>query len=142
MVSEADQSSHASEERKCEEGPLTEKVLGESEERLRAIATNIPGVVYRVTPFADSAAACEVFGQAPREYDLVITDLTMPKLTGVELAGKFKAIRSDIPIILCSGFVQRTVEEAANKTGISAVLRKPVKTAEIADMVRRLLDVP
>jgi two-component system cell cycle sensor histidine kinase/response regulator CckA len=95
---------------------------------------------YRVETRVSPIDAIEAFRAEPLKYDLIITDLTMPKMTGDELARKIKAIRSDIPIILCSGFSDRLHTQAIKNIGISAVLMKPVIYADLARTVRQVLD--
>jgi CheY-like chemotaxis protein len=95
---------------------------------------------YEVTTRTGSIDALEAFSAQPGEFDLVVTDLTMPKMTGVELAEKLMAIRQDIPIILCSGFSERVTKEKAKATGIREVVMKPIVSSEIAEVIRKLLD--
>ena len=95
---------------------------------------------YRVETRVSSIDAIEAFRAAPLKYDLVISDMTMPKMTGDELARQIKAIRSDIPIILCSGFSERIHPHSMEAIGISAVLMKPVIYADLAHTVRQVLE--
>ncbi|SEA36637.1 PAS domain S-box-containing protein [Desulfuromusa kysingii] len=98
---------------------------------------------YAVTAETDSCRTLELFRQNPEMYDLVITDQTMPHLTGVMLAQKLLAIRADIPIILCSGSSPGTdtavSPSKAKAAGISEVLMKPVERSAINRVVQRLL---
>jgi signal transduction histidine kinase/BarA-like signal transduction histidine kinase len=95
---------------------------------------------YDVTTRTSSIEALETFSAQPEGFDLVVTDLTMPKMTGVELAEKLMAIRQDIPIILCSGFSERVTKEKAKATGIREVAMKPIVSSELAEVIRKLLD--
>ena len=95
---------------------------------------------YRVETRASSIDAIAAFRANPEKYDLVISDMTMPKMTGDEMARQIKAIRPDIPIILCSGFSERIHAQAVEAIGISAVLMKPVIYADLARTVRRVLE--
>jgi two-component system, cell cycle sensor histidine kinase and response regulator CckA len=95
---------------------------------------------YRVETRASSIDAIEAFRADPQKYDLVISDITMPKLTGDELALRIKAIRPDIPIILCSGFSSRIHAQATKTMGISAVIMKPVTYVDLAHAVRQVLE--
>ena len=74
------------------------------------------------------------------QFDLVITDMTMPHLTGDELAVKLMAVRPDIPIILCTGFSNKINQEKAASLGIRELLMKPVVRRDIATMIRKVLD--
>jgi PAS domain S-box-containing protein len=94
---------------------------------------------YKVETRASSTDAIEAFRVDPQKYDLVISDVTMPKITGEELARQIKEVRPDIPIILCSGFSERIHAQATKDIGISAVLMKPVTYADLAKTVRMVL---
>jgi CheY-like chemotaxis protein len=71
----------------------------------------------------------------------VITDFTMPKMTGTELAEQIVQIRPDIPIMLCTGFSERINEEGARKAGICAIMMKPMSLRDIALLVRKVLKI-
>ena len=95
---------------------------------------------YQVTAINSSVEAREVFSSRPHDFDLVITDLTMPQMTGVELAAAFVKIRPDLPIILCSGFNESVSPETARELNIREFLMKPAKLADFAKAIRRVLD--
>jgi PAS domain S-box-containing protein len=95
---------------------------------------------YQVTAMNSSVEALEVFHSRPQDFDLVITDLTMPQMTGVELAADFVKIRPDLPIILCSGFNESVSPETARQLNIREFLMKPAKIADFAKAIRRVLD--
>ena len=95
---------------------------------------------YRVTEHTGSPDALKAFSVAPLLYDLVVTDLSMPMMTGEQLAGKLIAVRPDIPIILCTGFTERIDPEKAQALGIKSILMKPVVRSEMAGTIRRVLD--
>jgi CheY-like chemotaxis protein len=95
---------------------------------------------YRVTALNSSLEAREVFYSRPHDFDLVITDLTMPQMTGVELAADFVKIRPDLPIILCSGFNESVSPETLRELNIREFLMKPAKIADFAEAIRRVLD--
>jgi len=97
---------------------------------------------YTVVSRVSALEALELFKSQPEKFDLVITDLTMPQMTGDKLAQELIAIRADIPIILCSGYSTQITEEAANKIGIHAILMKPIIIKEMAKLVRNVLDKP
>ena len=84
--------------------------------------------------------AIELFQTNPDQFDLVITDMTMPFLTGDDLAEELMQIRPDIPIIICTGYSEKLTEERALSMGIRAYLGKPLLKSEIAETVRRVLD--
>ncbi len=93
---------------------------------------------YDVTPETDSLRALEIFRSRPEEFDLVVTDYTMPKLTGTDLSSAIRQIRADIPIILCTGFSEKVTEEGAMDLGMELVM-KPFSMKQIAESVRKAL---
>ncbi|MFO7751527.1 MAG: response regulator [Desulfobacteraceae bacterium] len=95
---------------------------------------------YTVATFTDPASAFEIFENAPLRFDLVITDMTMPHMTGVEFAHRILALKPDLPIILCTGHHDRVNRETALAEGFSEFLEKPVLTEKLVRVIRRLLD--
>jgi CheY-like chemotaxis protein len=95
---------------------------------------------YQVTTRISSLEGLEAFGAQPDRYDLVITDLTMPRITGVDLARELLRIRPDIPVILCTGFSQAITPEMAKGMGIRELVMKPMLTHEQSETIRRVLD--
>ena len=95
---------------------------------------------YDVTVQTSSIEALEVFRLQPDRFDLVITDQTMPNMTGAELAKEVLHIRSDIPIILCTGFSKTITAAQAESIGIRAFVAKPIITREIAHTIRDVLE--
>lgn len=95
---------------------------------------------YSVTIRTNSVEALALFGTKPYDYDLVITDMTMPNMTGDKLAGEMMKIRPDIPVILCTGYSKNLSDESAREIGIKAVAYKPIVKADLAKLVRKVLD--
>jgi signal transduction histidine kinase/ActR/RegA family two-component response regulator len=95
---------------------------------------------YRVISTTDPGAALDLFGKNPNDFDLVVTDMAMPKITGVELAGKILQMRSDIPIILCSGYSETINASKAKGLGIRRYIEKPIKLSELAANIRDVID--
>jgi len=95
---------------------------------------------YKVTTRTSGVEALELFKAEPRRFDLVITDLTMPNITGDKLASRILEIRPDVPIILCTGFSTKITQEKAREMGISDLLMKPISMKELASVVRSVLD--
>jgi YesN/AraC family two-component response regulator len=81
-----------------------------------------------------------LFKADPAAFDLVLTDMTMPNMTGIQLAEKLISIRPDIPIILCTGYSERIGEKKVKAMGVNGFLLKPVDKSEMAKMVRNVLD--
>ncbi|MEW5724168.1 MAG: ATP-binding protein, partial [Thermodesulfobacteriota bacterium] len=95
---------------------------------------------YDVTTFTDSREALEMFKSDLAAFDLVVTDQTMPKMTGAELAREMMALRPDLPIILCTGFSHQVDAASARALGIRRLLPKPFTHQEMAEKVREVLD--
>ena len=87
-----------------------------------------------------SIEALEVFQAQPNKFDLVITDQTMPNMTGEELSKELMRIRPDIPIILCTGYSELITEDKAKSMGIREFVMKPLVARELAETVRNVLD--
>jgi signal transduction histidine kinase/ActR/RegA family two-component response regulator len=97
---------------------------------------------YKVTPKTDSEEALEEFSARPDRFDLVITDMTMPKITGDRLARRLMDINPQIPVILCTGFNEAISEEKALAMGIDKFVMKPIIKDELAYTIRTVLDNP
>jgi PAS domain S-box-containing protein len=95
---------------------------------------------YQVIVCTSSSEALETFRAAPHSFHLVITDRTMPTLTGEELVHKLRQIRPDIPIILCTGFSHPVTSEQLRALRVDAFLLKPVMADEWARMIRQVLE--
>ena len=95
---------------------------------------------YTVTIQTSSSEALELFRQNPHDFDLVITDTTMPNITGDKLAVEFMRIRPDIPVILCTGFSKKISEETIKQIGVKELVYKPFIKTDLAKAVRRVLD--
>lgn len=95
---------------------------------------------YNVAIEHNAIAALSLLQKEPERFDLVITDQTMPMMTGIELAKKLLSLRPDLPIILCTGFSQETSAVEAGQIGIREVLFKPVGRVALAQAIRHLLD--
>ncbi|MBS3809103.1 MAG: response regulator, partial [Desulfobacterales bacterium] len=95
---------------------------------------------YRVTPQTSSVEALEAFRASPDKFDIVITDMTMPNMTGDRLALKIKEIRPDVPVILCTGFSEKIDAQKKGELGIEGYMLKPVTKTELAKTVRKILD--
>jgi len=94
---------------------------------------------YQVTTQTDSIEALRCFRTRPDDFDLVITDQTMPKLTGEDLGREILDLRPEIPVILCTGFSEAVSREKAGAVGIREFLIKPIATRVMAETIRRAL---
>lgn len=96
---------------------------------------------YHVIGFTDPLKALETFMKSPDDFDIIITDQTMPGMTGLEFASKTKTIRPDIPIIICSGFSEQLTPERLKIAGINSYIVKPLTQKRLAGTIRSLLDI-
>ena len=97
----------------------------------------LEGYGYRVESKTCSEDALEAFRDRPGKFDLIITDMIMPKMTGEELAEECVRIRPDIPIILCTGYDEEVYRERAREFGIKEVIMKPVNGRALANAIRK-----
>lgn len=95
---------------------------------------------YDVTLYTDSVEALGVFQQAPSMFDVVITDQTMPVMTGFDLAQRILAIRPEIPIIICTGYSRTLSKEKALAMGVQGFAMKPMAMRDISQVIRQVLD--
>ena len=95
---------------------------------------------YLVTTRTSSVEALELFRSKPQAFDLVVTDMTMPNMTGDKLAAELMKIRPDIPVVLCTGYNKKISNESAKAFGIKAFVYKPIVIADLAKTVRKVLD--
>ena len=99
----------------------------------------IESLGYKVDARNSSIEALELFREQSDRFDLVITDMTMPQMTGTELAGELLKIKSDIPIIICSGFSSPMDEKKRKDMGIREYVNKPILRQNIAKVIQRVL---
>jgi CheY-like chemotaxis protein len=92
-----------------------------------------------VTVRTSSIEALEAFRNKPDAFDLIITDMTMPNMTGIELAKEIMRIHPTIPIVLCTGFSAQIDEGKAKEIGIRAFVMKPIEMSTIANAIREAL---
>jgi PAS domain S-box-containing protein len=95
---------------------------------------------YMVLPCTGSMEALEAFKANPEKFDLVITDMSMPKMSGDKLAVELIKIRPDIPILLCTGFSESMTDEKIKSLGIKGFLIKPIERKALAKKIREILD--
>jgi CheY-like chemotaxis protein len=121
-------------------GNETILLVDDEEDVLEMMHLMLERLGYQVISTLNSVEALEAFQKAPKSFDLVITDQTMPKMTGMELIKELRLIQSDIPIILCTGFNEKITEENTRHLEIGALIGKPVRIGEIAGKIREVLD--
>jgi len=134
---------------KIEESPIKEPIRG-GDERILLVDDEeviikmekraLERLGYHVTSRISSIEALELFRANPDKFDLVITDMAMPKMPGNKLAVELIKIRPDIPIFLCTGFSEAMTEEKIKFLGIKGLLLKPIIMKDLAKRVREVLD--
>ncbi len=99
------------------------------------------GLGYRTEAETKAVSALERFREAPDAFDVGITDMTMPDMTGDELARNIRGIRPDVPIILCTGYSETISEESLGEAGVASMLLKPVLRSKLARTLREVIVV-
>lgn len=122
----------------------TERILLVDDEVsiIRMAQETLARLGYRVTTQPGGVEAFETFNANPDSFDLVVTDMTMPNMTGLELYRKIKQIRPNIPVIICTGFSDQIDDEKSRALGIDALISKPLIKREIAETIRKAIDKP
>ncbi|MFW2368595.1 MAG: response regulator, partial [Desulforhopalus sp.] len=120
----------------------TERVMLVDDEKLIVDVgkTVLESMGYNVLAITDSRQALDLFRETPQEFDLVITDQTMPGITGGDLAAEMLQIRPELPIILCTGYSTIMTKEKARELGIREFVYKPLTQKEIAGLIRTIFD--
>jgi PAS domain S-box-containing protein len=120
----------------------TERILLVDDEPsiVNATSQTLRRLGYRVTSAGSGSEALHIFMEDPRLFDMVITDQTMPDLTGIDLAKRMLERRERLPVILITGYSETVSAEQAKEAGITEFVMKPVVRREIAQAIRRVLD--
>ena len=95
---------------------------------------------YKIETTTSPIEALALFNSKPEQYDLIITDMAMPQMTGDKLIKEILTIRPDMPIILCTGFSEKIDEERAKKMGVCQYIEKPLDKHDLAVSIRQVLD--
>jgi CheY-like chemotaxis protein len=114
--------------------------IDDEESILRMGRQRLERLGYMVESTTSPIEALALFRSQPDQFDLVITDLTMPKMTGDKLVKEILNIRPDIPVILCTGFSEKLDEEKAREIGAADYLEKPLDKRDFAFKVRKVLE--
>jgi len=139
----------AIERRKIPETPIREEIPGgrehilliDDEQVLVDMGKEMLELLgYSVETRTSSVEALALFSVQPHRFDLVITDMTMPNMTGDKLAMELLRIRPDIPVVICTGYSEVFLEEKIKESGVSALVMKPVVCSELAKAVRKALN--
>ncbi len=105
-----------------------------------SLSNILVSIGYTVTSFSESMLALEAIRTRPDKYDIVITDHSMPRLSGIDFAREIKLLKKSIPVLLMSGFVTRQMEENARQIGIDMIIKKPLSIAKLTGILRKYLD--
>jgi len=119
-----------------------ETILFVDDERsiVKLIKKMLERLGYMVETKMNPVEALDLFKSKPDRFDLVITDMTMPQMTGVKLSEKLMGIRTDIPVIICTGHSAIVDEEKAKELGLAAYIMKPINMLELSQTIRKVLD--
>ncbi len=119
-----------------------ERILFVDDEKTIANITSLmlKRLGYTITTKTSSTDTLETFRRRPYNFDLIISDMSMPGITGDRLANKLQQIRPDIPIILCTGFSDRIDDSKAKSIGVRALVMKPIEKSVLAKTIREVLD--
>jgi PAS domain S-box-containing protein len=114
-------------------------LVDDEENVVRMVRLVLEKLGYRITACTGSIEALKVFSENPAGFDLVITDMTMPAMTGAQLSRELKSIRPGIPVILCSGFSDQLTDEKLRALGVQGFLLKPLLRHKLATTIRKAL---
>jgi CheY-like chemotaxis protein len=132
----------SSEARKLSFGNERVLLVEDEEMQLLSLERMLGRLGYRATSYRSGVDALADFEAHPNDYDLVVTDQTMPQMTGVQLAKAILRVRPDIPVILCTGYSEVIDADEARELGIREFIMKPFGVAEFSATIRRLFGPP
>ena len=132
--------SEISEEAQAPVGHERLLLVDDEKDIIEMMHSMLEGLGYHVDSTTSSKEALDRFRKNPETFDMVISNLTMPQMTGLELIRRLRLTRSDIPVILCTGSDEKITEEHAAHLGIDVLVVKPVRTVEMAEKIRKVLD--
>jgi len=115
-------------------------LVDDEEDVLKMLKEMSEHLGYQVTAVSDSTEAYAIFSASPDDFDLVVTDQTMPGLTGVAMARKIFALKPGMPIIICTGFSEALTDGKAMELGLAGYIMKPVVMGDFSRVVRRALE--
>lgn len=121
-------------------GTETIMFVDDEQDILNSMQEMLSRMGYRVFGFSDACLALEAFENNPDDFDMVITDMTMPKMDGSRLSKEIFSLRKEIPVILCTGFHETYFEKTALQTGIRRYVQKPITARDLSLIIREELD--
>jgi CheY-like chemotaxis protein len=120
-------------------GPESILFVDDEPELARLGRTLLEKLGYRVTIHTSSTKALEAFRKNPKQFDLVISDMTMPEMTGIQLARMIRQLNPGIPFIICSGYNEQLENMDLTSEGIHSMLKKPLSLNDMAPLIRTVL---
>jgi PAS domain S-box-containing protein len=141
---EARQSNQISRDLSLKKGSARVALIDDEPDIATALKSILSNLGYRVAAFTDGRKALDTIISNPGQFDIIITDNTMPQLTGLEIARRLRDSSIDVPVILTSGYMSKEIEETARQTGVLEIIAKPVNTYHLADAMHRIVgrDLP
>lgn len=126
----------------CVSSACVERILFVDDEEaiVKLITRSLKILGYKIRGKTSSTEALEEFQENPYEFDIVITDMTMPNLLGTQLIGEIRKIRPDIPVILCSGYSKQINDDQIRELSISEYVNKPILIEELSKKIRNIFD--
>ncbi len=121
-------------------GTETIMLVDDEKDILVSLEKILTGQGYTVSSFEDGQPALQAFLKHPDKFDLIITDMTMPRMSGDKLSKEILKIKPDIPIILCTGFHETFTREVSQGVGIRKYVHKPIEVGGLSKLIRDLLD--
>jgi CheY-like chemotaxis protein len=115
-------------------------IIDDEEQLLNMLAETLNGLGYQAFPFVKPIDALQAFEENPAGFDLVVTDQTMPHMTGIYLASRIRQVRNDIPVVLMTGYDQLEDPKKLEALGIQTVLLKPFKKDVLGETLREILE--
>lgn len=94
---------------------------------------------YKVYGYTNPILALKAFNKNPEKYDLIISDVKMPEMSGVQMTSKMKDLKKGIPIIITTGYVEKQEEDLLEDSGVDAFIRKPFKEEKLLAIIEKLL---
>jgi PAS domain S-box-containing protein len=142
LIDAREESSNLNQKVNVETG--TERILlvDDEESIVKLLHQILTRLGYKVTAKQNGTEALKAFRDNPDDFDLVITDMTMPEMTGEHLSREILSVKPGMPIIICTGFSEKMDTEQAKAMGVKGFLMKPVKKADLGRVIRQVFDSP
>ncbi len=137
---EADGSMRDHQKSSLRQGSETIVVIDDEQSIAATLQTILANIGYKVTAYTNSLEALKAIENNPNEIDIIISDYSMPQMSGLEIAEKLNAAGIKIPILLMSGFIRKDIEDVAKRIGIAELIAKPINSYQITDAIGRIME--